>query len=69
MSRKLTITISPMAEINIDAVGFTGTDCTEATKGIERAVGADPDAVNRTYKPDYNAPTHTHTIHQTTRMG
>jgi hypothetical protein len=33
------ITISPTGETKIDAVGYTGRSCADATKAIEKAIG------------------------------
>jgi hypothetical protein len=40
--RKIVIKIDPMGNPTIEAVGFSGGDCTAATDGIERALGGGP---------------------------
>ena len=40
MKRTLEILISPTGEIQIDAIGFKGPDCEQATRFLEEALGA-----------------------------
>ncbi len=40
MKRTLEILISPSGEIQIDAIGFKGPDCEQATRFLEEALGA-----------------------------
>lgn len=37
--KKLNIKISPEGDVEIDAQGFRGPECEEATRDIERAIG------------------------------
>jgi hypothetical protein len=39
MKRTIEITVSPTGELRIEAVGFTGSGCKEATKALEEALG------------------------------
>jgi hypothetical protein len=39
MSRTIEITVSPTGEIRIEAVGFVGTSCQQATQALEQALG------------------------------
>ena len=51
MSRAIEVIVSPTGEIKIDAVGFKGADCEQATQFLETALGL----VNeRTKKPEYH---------------
>ena len=51
MSRAIEVIVTPTGEIKIDAVGFKGADCEQATKFLEVALGS----VNaRTKKPEYH---------------
>ena len=51
MSRSIEVIVSPTGEIEIDAVGFKGADCEQATKFLEVALGV----VNeRIKKPEYH---------------
>jgi hypothetical protein len=50
MSKTIEITVSPIGEIQIDAVGFKGPDCERATKFLEEALGVVGQKVK---KPDY----------------
>jgi hypothetical protein len=40
MKRTIEITVSPGGDISIDAVGFKGADCEQATQFLEQALGA-----------------------------
>jgi hypothetical protein len=53
MKGSIEIIVSPTGEIQIDAVGFKGTDCNAATKFLEKALGTT--AVKQT-KPEYHQP-------------
>ena len=50
MKRTLEILISPTGEIQIDAIGFKGPDCEQATRFLEEALGA---VQVRQRKPEY----------------
>jgi hypothetical protein len=50
MKRTLEILISPSGEIQIDAIGFKGPDCEQATRFLEEALGA---IQVRQRKPEY----------------
>ena len=50
MKRIIEIIVSPMGEILIDAVGFQGADCEQATRYLEEALGV---AGKRDRKPEY----------------
>ena len=39
MKRTIEIVVSPTGEIRIEAVGFVGSSCKEATKALEEALG------------------------------
>lgn len=55
MNRSIEILIAPDGTLTIDAVGFKGTDCDQATKFLEQALGL---TAEKQRKPEY---------HQTTR--
>ena len=40
MKKAIEVTVSPIGEVSIDAVGFKGADCDQATKFLEEALGA-----------------------------
>ena len=51
MNRSIEIIVSPTGDIKIDAVGFKGADCEQATRFLEEALGV----VNqRAKKPEYH---------------
>ncbi len=51
MNRTIEIIVSPIGEIQIDAVGFKGPDCEKATKFLEEALGVVGQKVK---KPEYH---------------
>jgi len=51
MNRTIEVVVSATGEIKIDAVGFKGADCEQATRFLEEALGV----VNqRSKKPEYH---------------
>ncbi len=50
-SRTIEIIVSPIGEITIDAVGFKGPDCEQATRFLEQALGAVGQKIK---KPEYH---------------
>ena len=50
MKRTIEIVISTTGEILIDAIGFKGADCAQATRFLEEALGT---AQNKVRKPEY----------------
>ena len=52
MSKKsIEVTVSPIGEISIEAVGFKGADCEQATRFLEEALGT---IQRKTKKPEYH---------------
>lgn len=52
--RTIEIVIAPGGGISIDAVGFKGADCEQATKFLEAALGK---TTQKRFKPEYQART------------
>ena len=50
MKRTIEITVSPVGEISIDALGFKGSGCEQATKFLEEALGVTAQKIK---KPEY----------------
>ena len=50
MSRRILVKVSPTGGITIEAEGFQGKGCTDATKAIEEALGS---RTARTLKPEF----------------
>ena len=50
MKRTIEITVSPTGDISIDALGFKGSGCGQATKFLEEALGVPAKKVK---KPEY----------------
>ena len=50
-NRTIEITIGPTGEIQIDAVGFKGPDCEQATRFLEEALGVVGQKIK---KPEYH---------------
>lgn len=53
MARQILVRISKYGDTKIDAEGFTGTSCVEATQAIELALGG---GGKRDLKPEYDEP-------------
>jgi len=51
MNRTIEIIIAPSGEIQIDAVGFKGSDCEKATQFLEEALGVVGQKIK---KPEYH---------------
>lgn len=51
MSRSIEIIIAPDGTLSVDAIGFKGADCDQATKFIESALGV---TCQKQRKPEYN---------------
>lgn len=51
MSRSIEIIIAPGGTLSVDAIGFKGADCDQATKFLETALGL---AHNKQRKPEYH---------------
>ena len=56
MKRTIEIIISSSGEVQIDAVGFQGTDCEQATQFLEQAVGL---TAEKQRKPEFHQTNHT----------
>jgi hypothetical protein len=63
MNRSIEIIVSPSGEIQIDAVGFKGADCEQATRFLEEALGV---VNHRAKKPEYHQ---SHTAKHQQRLG
>ncbi len=50
MSRRILVRVSPTGEISVEAEGFRGKGCIDATKAIEDALGT---RTARTLKPEF----------------
>lgn len=51
--KKIKITISPIGKPIIEAEGYQGQGCAEATKAIEDALAGGTGGVEKTYKPEW----------------
>ena len=60
MEKNIVISITPAGSVNIEANGFQGCGCTEATEKIELVLGG---GQKKTPKPEMYAPANTgHTV-------
>jgi hypothetical protein len=50
VSRRILVKVSPSGGITVEAEGFQGKGCTDATKAIEEALGS---RTARTLKPEF----------------
>jgi hypothetical protein len=61
--KKIKVTIDPLGNPTVEAIGFAGMGCQEATAGIEAALGGAMDA--RTIKPEaYSDSGESNQVHQ-----
>jgi hypothetical protein len=51
MKQTIEVIVSPLGEIQIDAVGFKGADCEHATQFLEEALGV---VQQKQKKPEYH---------------
>jgi hypothetical protein len=51
MKQNIEVIVSPIGEVQINAIGFKGSDCEQATKYLEEALGV---VGNRVKKPEYH---------------
>jgi hypothetical protein len=51
--RKIKISISPLGAPTIEAQGFNGQGCTDATKAIETALAGGQGGITREMKPEW----------------
>ncbi|MHA3774521.1 DUF2997 domain-containing protein [Verrucomicrobiota bacterium sgz303538] len=49
--RSIEVTVQPTGKITIDAVGFKGADCEQATRYLEEALGV---VADKQKKPEYH---------------
>lgn len=67
MKKSITVKIDPMGNPEIEANGFNGQGCAEATKGLEEALAGGSGEFSREYKPEWNNPednTNQEEVHQ-----
>lgn len=69
MQKKIIVTIDPLANTTVEAEGFNGVGCADATKAIEQAVAGGGGVVTREFKPEYRGTDSGTQQRQTTRMG
>ncbi len=53
--RSIKVTIDPMGNPTVEAVGFNGVGCTDATKAIEQALSGGDGGVSRVLKSEFHA--------------
>lgn len=52
-NQNIVVIISPTGKVNVEANGFNGVGCTEATEQIEIVLG---NKTTREHKPEYHTP-------------
>ncbi len=62
--RRIKITISPLGEATVDAIGFAGQGCKEATKALEEALAAGTEEMEVFHKPEWNETESEHVVHE-----
>ena len=63
--RRIKITISPLGEATVDAMGFAGQGCKEATKVLEEALASSTEGMEVIHKPEWNETESEHVVHET----
>lgn len=53
--KRITVVIDAIGRSTVEAHGFTGGACTDATKAIEQALAGGPGGVTRVFKPEWQA--------------
>ncbi|MBX3742493.1 MAG: DUF2997 domain-containing protein [Akkermansiaceae bacterium] len=61
MSRRILVKVSPTGGITVEAEGFQGKSCTDATNAIEEALGS---RTARTLKPEFVRQVASHPLRQ-----
>ncbi len=56
MKRSIEVIVGPSGEIKIDAVGFKGADCEQATRFLEEVLGT---VGTKVKKPEFHQHSHT----------
>jgi len=57
--RKIIVTVDALGKPTIEAVGFNGVGCSDATKAIEMALAGGDGEVSRVLKPEWHNSTDT----------
>lgn len=53
--KKIAVRIDKLGRPTVEAIGFNGVGCTEATKSIEEALAGNVGIETREFKPEYDA--------------
>lgn len=56
MQKEIIVTIDQLGNSTVEAVGFKGKGCTDATAAIEAALSGGGGTVDRKMKPEFNQP-------------
>ena len=59
--QEIVVTVSPQGAVTIEANGFNGCGCTEATAPLEVVLGGAKAKPKRDYKPEFSLPNTTQT--------
>ncbi len=62
--KTITVTIDPLGNPKIEANGFQGQGCAEATAGLEKALAGGPGGVTREYKEEWSQTPQQNTVKQ-----
>jgi hypothetical protein len=54
--KKIRVTIDPIGNSKVEAIGYNGAGCAEATKSIEEALAGGRGGMERVMKPEWNNP-------------
>ncbi len=54
MTKQIKVTISPLGVPSVDAIGFKGANCADATKAIEKALAGGAGDMTQVMKPEWH---------------
>ena len=62
--QQIEVTITPQGAVTVEAIGFSGCGCTDATQQLEVVLGGTKAKPKRDYKPEFSMPNTTQTKEQ-----
>lgn len=54
VQKEIKVTIDGLGNPKVEAIGFNGQGCAQATKGLEEALAGAGGIMDRSYKPEWN---------------
>lgn len=59
MTETIIVNVAPSGDVHIEAQGFTGVTCAQATERLELLLGGGMRKGDKKYKPEYSLPSQT----------